>query len=252
MFSQYLPQEVFGFLLIFTRLGAMFTVLPALGETAVAPRIRLSMALGVSLLVYIVVRSDIPVMPDQPLLLFILVLKEVAIGLMIGMSIRLLMSALHVAGTIIAMNSGLATAQAFDPVQGAQSAQMGSFLTLMGTTLILVTDLHHMMIGAMHDSYKLFPIGSELMLNDFAQRVLDTVENSFRLGLQIGTPFIVYGLIFNIGLGILARLMPQLQVFFIAMPLNIMMGFLILIIVLAAAMAWFTQYMENSLSLFLV
>ena len=252
MFSQYLPQEVFGFFLVFTRLGAMFVVLPALGETAVAPRIRLSMALAISLLVYISVKSAIPVMPEQPMHLFVLLLQEVVVGLMIGTTIRLLMSALHVAGTIIAMNSGLATAQAFDPVQGAQSAQMGAFLTLMGTTLILVTDLHHMMIGAMHDSYTLFPVGTDLKMSDFARRVLDTVANSFTLGLQIGTPFIVYGLIFNIGLGILARLMPQLQVFFIAMPLNIMMGFIILIIVLAAAMAWFMQHMENSLSVFLL
>ena len=252
MLSQYLPQEIFGFLLVFTRLGAMFVILPALGESAVAPRIRLTMALGISLLVYIAVRSAIPVMPEQPMQLFVLLVQEVVVGLMIGTSIRLLMSALHVAGTIIAMNSGLATAQAFDPVQGAQSAQMGSFLTLLGTTLILVTDLHHMMIGAMHDSYTLFPVGFDLKMNDFAQRVLDTVANSFTLGLQIGTPFIVYGLIFNIGLGILARLMPQLQVFFIAMPLNIAMGFVILIIVLAAAMTWFMQYMENSLSVFLL
>ncbi|WP_321391645.1 flagellar biosynthetic protein FliR [Emcibacter sp.] len=252
MFSQYLPQEIFGFLLVFTRLGSMFIILPALGESAISPRIRLVMALGVSLLVYLVVKSAIPSMPEQPLPLFVLMFKEALVGIMIGTSIRLLMSALHLAGMIIAMNTGLAAAQAFDPMQGGQSAQMGTFLTLMGTTLIFVTDLHHLMIGAMHDSYTLFPVGFDLMINDFAERVLDTVANAFQLGLQIATPFLVYGLIFNIGLGILARLMPQLQVFFIAMPLNIAVGFIILMIVLGAGMTWFLQYMENSISVFLV
>jgi len=108
------------------------------------------------------------------------------------------------------------------------------------------------MISAMYDSYTLFPVGGDLKMNDFAEIVINTVANSFLIGVQIASPFIVYGLVFNIGLGILARRMPQLQVFFIAMPLNIMAGFLILGIVLAAGMNWFLQHMESSLAAFLV
>ncbi|WP_138380184.1 flagellar biosynthetic protein FliR [Luteithermobacter gelatinilyticus] len=251
MFSLYLPQEIFGFLLVFSRLGSIFMVLPALGETAVPIRVRLILALGVSLLIYVVVRTALPDLPATPLGIFMLIFREVVVGLLIGTAIRLIASALHVAGTIIAMQTGLAVAQAFDPVQGAQSALMGTFLTLVGTTLILVTDLHHMMILAMRDSYVLFPAGSDIKITDFAQQVLDTVAGAFRLGVQIAMPFIVYGLIFNIGLGILARLMPQLQVFFIAMPLNIIMGFLIFLIVIGAAMAWFLEYMEKGIGQFL-
>ncbi len=247
-----LPVEAFAFLLVFARLGAMIMILPALGETGVPPRIRLALALSVSFLIYTVVRTSLPPMPASPFRLGIMLVFEILIGIMIGASIRLLLSALHTAGTIIAMESGLALAQAFDPAQGAQSALMSTFLTLMAVVLIFITNMHHMMISAMYDSYTLFPVGGDLKMNDFAEIVINTVANSFLIGVQIASPFIVYGLVFNIGLGILARLMPQLQVFFIAMPLNIMAGFLILGIVLAAGMNWFLQHMESSLAAFLV
>ena len=226
-------------------------LLPALGETAIPQRVRLIMALSVSLLIYISVRTLLPAMPASPLMLFMMILFEVLIGVLIGSAIKLLMTALHVGGTIIAMQTGLAMAQAFDPAQGAQSALMSTFLTLMAVVLIFITNMHHMMIAAMYDSYILFPVGGDLKMNDFAEIVVNTVANSFMLGVQIASPFIVYGLIFNIGLGILARLMPQLQVFFIAMPLNIAAGFMILGIVLAAAMNWFLQHMESALGAFL-
>lgn len=226
-------------------------LLPALGETAIPQRVRLVMALSVSFLIYISVRTILPPMPVSALALTILIFFEVFIGVLIGSAIKLLMSALHTAGTIIAMQSGLAMAQAFDPAQGGQSALMSTFLTLMAVVLIFITNMHHVMISAMYDSYILFPVGGDLQMNDFAEIVVNTVANSFLLGVQIASPFIVYGLIFNIGLGILARLMPQLQVFFIAMPLNIVAGFLILGIVLAAGMNWFLQNMESALSAFL-
>ena len=229
----------------------MIMLLPALGETAIPQRVRLIMALAVSFLIYISVRDLLPPMPVSPLSLFMMILFEILIGVLIGSAIKLLMSALHTGGTIIAMQTGLAMAQAFDPAQGAQSALMSTFLTLMAVVLIFITNMHHLMISAMYDSYILFPVGGDLKMNEFAEIVVNTVANSFLLGVQIASPFIVYGLIFNIGLGILARLMPQLQVFFIAMPLNIAAGFMILGIVLAAAMNWFLQHMESALGSFL-
>lgn len=226
-------------------------LLPALGETAIPQRVRLMIALSISFLIYTSVRNILPAMPASPFMLGVLIIFEVLVGVLIGTSIKLLMSALHTGGTIIAMQTGLAMAQAFDPAQGAQSALMSTFLTLMAVVLLFVTNMHHMMISAMYDSYILFPAGGEIMMNDFAELVVNTVSNSFLLGVQIASPFIVYGLIFNIGLGIIARLMPQLQVFFIAMPLNIAAGFLILGIVLAASMNWFLQNMEGALGAFL-
>ncbi|MCC3860829.1 flagellar biosynthetic protein FliR [Pseudemcibacter aquimaris] len=247
----FLPQEAFGFLLIFTRLGTMVMIFPALGETSVPARVRLFLSLSITLIIYGLIRESMPLIPNSPVELGMIITKEILIGVMIGLSIRLLVTALHVAGTIIAMQTGLAMAQAFDPAQGGQSSLVATFMTLLGVVFVFVTDTHHLMISAMHNSYSLFPIGNALILGDFAELIADTVANSFRLGLQIASPFIVYALVFNAGLGIIARLVPQIQVFFVAMPINIMMGFVILAVVIGAAMTWYIDYLRSSLEVLL-
>jgi len=246
-----LPQEVFGFFLIFTRLGAMTMMLPALGETSIPARIRLFLSLSISLIIYGLLRGSLPVMPVSPVALGVLLICEVLIGVMIGLSIRLLVSALHIAGTVIAMQSGLAMAQAFDPAQGGQSSLVATFMTLVGVTLVFVTNLHHLMISAMYNSYSLFPIGGDIFIGGFAELIADTVSNSFKLGIQMSAPIIVYALVFNAGLGIIARLVPQLQVFFVAIPINVTLGFVIMAIVLSAAMQWYLEHIEASLGAFL-
>ncbi len=243
----FLPQEVFGFLLIFTRLGTMVIVLPALGETSIPARVRLFLSLSISIIIYGLLRETMPVMPVAPVALGVLLVSEVLIGVMIGFSIRLLVSALHVAGTVIAMQSGLAMAQAFDPAQSGQSSLVATFMTLLGVTLVFVTDLHHLMISAMYNSYNLFPIGGALVIGDFAELITGTVTNSFKLGVQIASPIIVYALVFNAGLGIISRLVPQLQVFFVAIPINVAMGFIILAVVIGAAMTWYLDYIQSSI-----
>jgi len=228
-------------------MGAMTMILPALGETSIPVRVRLLLALSVSIIIYTLVRGAVPIMPVAPVALGVLIICEVLIGIMMGLSIRLLVSALHVAGTVIAMQSGLAMAQAFDPAQGGQSSLVATFMTLLGVTLVFVTDLHHLMISAMYNSYNLFPIGGEIMIGGFAELITETVSNSFKLGLQMAAPIIVYALVFNAGLGIIARLVPQLQVFFVAIPINLVMGFVILAVVISAAMAWYLDKLQESL-----
>lgn len=248
---EFLPQEAFGFILIFTRIGAMAMMLPALGETSIPARVRLFLALSIALIIYTLVRGSVPIMPVSPVALGVLIVCEVLIGVMMGLSIRLLVSALHVAGTVIAMQSGLAMAQAFDPAQGGQSSLVATFMTLLGVTLVFVTDLHHLMISAMYNSYNLFPIGGEIMIGSFAELITETVASSFKLGIQMAAPIIVYALVFNAGLGIIARLVPQLQVFFVAIPINLVLGFVILAVVISAAMAWYLDKLQESLGAFL-
>lgn len=251
MLQDVLPAEAFGFLLVLVRLGALFAFAPAFGEQQIPQRIRVATALSVTGVVYFMVRDGLPAIPDGPLLMAGLIVVEFMIGLMIAMSIRLLFNALNIAGTVVAFQTSLAASQQFDPTQGTQSAIFASFMSVLGVTLIFVTDLHLLMLEAMIDSYLLFPAGNMPPLDDFAQAVLDIVATAFLLGIQIAAPFIVFGVVFNIGLGLTARLMPQLPVFFVAMPLNIFVGFLILLIALPAMMMWFLQTFEQHLSVFL-
>jgi len=198
-----------------------------------------------------VVTSILPAPPTQPLALFLALMNEIIFGIFIGGAARLIMSGLHVAGTVIAFQSGLAAAQNFDPTQGSQSALVGTFMILLGVVVIFAFDLHHLLLWAMRDSYDLFPPGQLASPGEFAELAASSVSRAFALGIQISAPFLVYGIIFNVGLGLLSRLMPQLQVFFIAMPLNIIIAFLILALVIGAGMTWFADYFETAISAFL-
>jgi len=250
MLGELLPQVVFGYLLVMTRIASLILVVPVLGETAISPRIRFAMAFLIALVVYPVVAGTLPAIATSPFGLAYQILVEVLVGLFIGGCARLVMSAINVAGTIIAFQSGLAVAQGFDPTQGSQSAIIGTFLMSMATVLIFVTNLHHLLLAAIVHSFQQFPAGQIPSIGDFSDLAVNIMGASFKLAVQISAPFLVYGLVFYMGLGLLARLMPQLQVFFIAMPLNIMLSFLIFILVTGVGMTWFLDHFETIMMTF--
>lgn len=245
-----LPAEAFAFLLVFVRLAALFALAPALGEQQIPVRIRVAAALGVTMLLHGTLREALPPMPDRPMMLAGLVAGEFLIGLMIAGAARILFNALNIAGTIIAFQTSLASSQQFDPTQGTQSAIFASFMSVLGVALIFATDTHLLMLDAMIGSYDVFPPGRLPPAGDFASLAVDLVARSFTLGIQMAAPFIVFGVVFNVGLGLIARLMPQLPVFFIAMPLNIFLGLLVLLIALPAMMMWFVHVFGETLMTF--
>lgn len=247
---EFLPQTAFVFMLVFARLGTTLMLLPALGETMIPARVRLIFALLLTFIMMPLVSSAYGKLPESVAGLAVLVIGEVLIGLFIGMIARLIMSALHVAGNIIALQTGLAFAQNVDPTAGGHGVLFSNFMSLLAVTLIFATNLDHLMIAAMRDSYSLFEPGVMLPTGDFAQMAIKAVSGAFRLGLQLAAPFLVFGLIFYLGIGILSRLMPQIQVFFIAMPANIALGFLMFMVLLGAMMTWFLEGFESSIAVF--
>ncbi|MBI3709260.1 MAG: flagellar biosynthetic protein FliR [Proteobacteria bacterium] len=118
--------------------------------------------------------------------------------------------------------------------------------------LIFVTDTHHLMLRALVDSYQVFRPGAALPIGDFAEATTRVVAESFLLAVKISAPFIVMGLVGFVALGFLQRLMPQVQVFFVATPLQIAFGLLGLALTTAAVMTVFLDGFESVLGLFIV
>jgi flagellar biosynthetic protein FliR len=148
---------------------------------------------------------------------------------------------------VVAQQMGLGFVTAIDPNQGQQGLIVGNFLTILGITMLFAADLHHLVIAALNDSYALFRPGEIPIIGDVAAMLGMTVTSAFRIGVQLAAPFLVFGLLFNLGLGVLSRLMPQMQVFFVGMPLSILIGFVILLLVVGAMMTTFTGYVEGVL-----
>jgi flagellar biosynthetic protein FliR len=143
---------------------------------------------------------------------------------------------------VIAQQLGLGFVTSVDPTQGQQGIVVGNLLTILGITLLFATDLHHLVIAALTDSYKIFKPGELISSGDVASLATKTFALAFKIGVQLSAPFLVFGLVFNIGLGVLARLMPQMQVYFVGAPLSILLGFLILVAVIATMMGVFVDY----------
>jgi flagellar biosynthetic protein FliR len=243
----FLPALAATFMLVFARVGTMVMLLPGLGEMSVPVRVRLTVAL-VLVAVLLPLHRDayqIDLRSFGPVVA--LLGEEMFVGAVLGLTARLTIAGLQIAGNVIAQQMGLGFVTAVDPTQGQQSVIVGNFLTVLGVTLIFATDLHHLVIAALNDSYTLFQPGEIPLLGDVAALTSRTVATAFKLGIQLSAPFLVFGLLFNLGLGVLARLMPQMQVFFVGLPLSILLGFLILIVVLGAMMTTFLGSVEGIL-----
>jgi flagellar biosynthetic protein FliR len=238
----FLPAVAAAFMLVFARIGTMVMLLPGLGEMNVPVRVRLTMALALAAVLLPQHQNayQIDLRSFGPLLSMLG--EEMFIGAVLGLAARLTMSSLQVAGSVIAQQIGLGFVTAVDPTQGEQNVIVGNFLSMLGVTLIFAVDLHHLVIIGLNDSYTLFAPGELPLLGDVAALTTRTVADAFRIGIQLSAPFLVFGLVFNIGLGVLSRLMPQMQVFFVGMPLSIMLGLLILVFVLTAMM---TVYLDD-------
>ncbi|MEP3073341.1 flagellar biosynthetic protein FliR [Maricaulis sp.] len=239
------PELVFAGGLVFARIGAILMLMPGFGEPSIPMRIRLSFALLVCVVLGPVIAPRLPALPEQPLMLAGLVMGEVITGLMIGAVARIFMSAAAVAGQVIGMQSGLAMAQSFDPSQGQQGALVATLLNLTFLLLLFATNTHHLLLAMMVNSYDVFDAGQVPSMADGAQWALNAFIDAFNIGVQLAAPLIVFGLIFYLALGVLSRLMPQAQIFFIAMPSNIIVGLFILTISLGAMSAVWLERMQR-------
>jgi flagellar biosynthesis protein FliR len=249
--NQFLPTDILIYALVFARVGAMVMTLPALGEAILPPRVRLMLALSLVVLLTPMVADLYPAgATSKPLMLVGMIGLETITGLAIGLLLRIVMTAVGTAGNVIAMQSGLAFAQTFDPSQQTQSALVSTFLSLLALVLIFAADLHHLLIAGIQQSFTLFPPGKLLPTGDFAKLAIETVSQAFMLGVQMASPFLVFGLILYGASGVVARLMPQVQIFFLAMPLNILAGFVLLALTISAMMLWFLDVFAAKAHLF--
>lgn len=231
-----IPETAVAFILVFGRVGTLVMLMPGIGERAIQMRSRLAFALFLTLLIMPGVRANLPAVSPNGSGAFAVLIGEVAVGLTIGLAVRFVMASLHVAGTVIAQQLGLSFGLSADPMSGVQNPSIANFLTVLGIVMVFATDLHHVAIAAIHDSYGMLPPGGLDMIGDIAMLAVRAAARGFAVGVQVSAPFIAFALLFNLGLGVLARLMPQFQVFFLALPATILIGMAILVATVGSIM----------------
>lgn len=245
---QWFGVEIWVWLLVFARVGTAFTVLPAFGDTFVPQQVRLILAAAISLIVTPLQAAGMPPAPDHVARLLLLLFGEATIGLFIGGSARILVSALENAGMIIAMQAGLSNASVFNPAMASQGSLPGALMGWLGLLLIFVTDLHHLMLAAVVDSYSSFPAGEMPPFSDLADFTTRVVSDSFSIGVRMSAPFIAAGIVFAFALGLLNKLAPQIQVFFLFMSAQVGLGLLLLALALSGMMLFWLRFFEDTMT----
>lgn len=251
MLEAFLVGQLFAFLIVFCRIGGAAMLLPGIGEAYVSPRIRLLFALGVSLIVTPLVEKSLPGIPATPFGLGVLMLAEIGTGVFFGLISRIIISTMHMAGMVIAFQSSLSTATLFDATQSSQGSAIGNFLSMTAVVLIFALDLHHLMLRGLVDTYSLFIPGAALPLGDMAKLATNVMGSAFEVAIKLSAPHIVVGLMIYLAAGILSRLMPALQVFFLLMAPQILISFFILMAMVSTMLVWYMAYFEESLQSFL-
>ncbi len=240
---------VFSTFLIFSRIGSAVMFLPGVGETFVSPMIRLVFAGLLSFMLVPLYQNSIPPIPESSISLFLIIGGEITIGIIIGMVMRTILSAVHVLGMTISYQSGLSSGMMFDPSQGTQGTLFGNFLTLLVIAIIVSSDLHFLLIKAITNSYAVFSFGSYYEHHDdFTNLVIRTTSDAFNIGVQMSAPFIVAGLLLYIVAGVLSRIMPQLQIFFLILPAQILISLIILMATVGAIVLWFVEYYREAIT----
>lgn len=231
MIATYLPY----FLLVFVRLTSFFVSAPVFSMRGVPNQFKVGFAFLVALIssFYVPFHNDIPL----DLMFIVYVLKEVFAGLMLGFIAQLLFYAVQVAGGLIDMQAGFAMANVIDPRTGAYVPITGNFKNILATLYFLSIDGHHMLIRGVIASYKAVPI-DKMWLPFESENLLTLVtkvfSHMFASAFLIAAPIVVALFLVDLSLGIIAKTVPQFNIFVVGLPIKILASFLMLIVVLPA------------------
>ncbi|MET0155856.1 MAG: flagellar biosynthetic protein FliR [Rickettsiales bacterium] len=244
------PEAVFGYFVLFCRMGAAFMAMPAIGESYFPVRVRLAFAVLCALCVY---PGVAPILPKEPPLFsdaFLLLAHEIIAGVLIGYIVKIFHAVVHLSGSIISYQAGLTAAMLFDPSQASTGTVVGNFLGIATLALLFSANVHHLFIRAAAESYAAIPPGGVSDKADaLVPALLDVASGAFRVAVSFSMPFMAVGLIGYLTLGIMGRLMPQMQVFFVVVPLQIVVVLGMVGMALVTLMPWlidrYYELMEN-------
>lgn len=223
-----LPALAFQAILVFARLGAAVMVLPGLGEQEVPARLRLGLGLALVALLLPGLGPELPPAPEEGAEMARLVAQEVVVGLWLGGLARLVGLALAVAGQAVAALIGLQGMLVADPELGGQATALARALSLLAAVLVLASGLYAIALRALVESYAVIPAAAPFPTGAAAEAIAAAGAASLELALRLAAPFVIAAVVMNVALGLLSRLVPQVQTFFVVVPGQILAGLALL------------------------
>lgn len=237
----------FGFMLVLARTGTAVMLMPGLGEAEPPPMVRAGLVLAVTALV---LPGVAPLMPNAGTAIgaAAMLVTELCVGILLGWLARLPVLALSMAGATMSYMLGLSNVVQTDPALGGQSAALARLFGLAAPVLILSTGLYALPLSALAGSYQVLAPGTILPPGPLADTILAAVSASFGLAIQLSAPFIFAGFVFQCALGLLARLVPQLQAYSAAAPGQILGGLMLLALIGTPILGQWTEVVRSGWS----
>jgi flagellar biosynthetic protein FliR len=241
-------NHAFALVLILARIGATFAMMPGLGETTTPAVVKAGMIFTLTILLLPVIEPLLPPRPANEVVFGLMLLAELANGLWFGWLARILTTSLPIAGQIVADFAGLANVLLPNPELGAQTTAVSRLYEIAFPALILVTGLYSVLIQALVGFYQLVPPGTLAGVSDSTAMTITVVAESFNLALRLASPFILASIAWHVAIGLIARLVPRLQIYFVALPGQIGLGLLLLAAVAAPSIGAWTDAMREGFS----
>lgn len=247
MDSSHIINEFFAFFCIMMRIKGFFIIAPLFSQSEIPVKIRSMIAVTFSFCLLPAIDEYIKIdLHSLPFLkIFFCSIQEFLVGFFLGSVAKALFSIIDMAGSVIGFQLNLSNALLFNPAQSSQGSLTSLFLTMAGGVMFLSFNLHHLLLKGLVLSYQLFPLNEILPYASFAEGFSMSISTLLRIGLQLSSPFIIIGLTLQLFLGFLNRLMPQIHIFFIALPLQISVGLIILLLTIGAITTAFVKIFDQ-------
>lgn len=237
---QLMQNQIGFFLLIFARITGIFSTAPIFGSRNVPVVVKAGLSLVLSYILFPLVFTDKTVIPESVLGYFLVVIGEFLIGLIIGFSASLVFSAIQMAGQLLDMQIGFGIVNILDPQSGQQLPLVGNFKYILALLVFLASNSHHMLLAALFSSFKLVPVTVVTFQSNLTELIVNMVGGTFTIAMKISFPVLLSLLLTDVALGILARTMPQMNIFVVGIPGKIIIG----LFVLSLALPFYIIFLE--------
>ncbi len=229
------------FFLIFLRVGAILMSIPVFDSKSIPLFFKIALAFATSIILFPMLRVDPVPMATSVFSIAVGAAGEILLGLIIGFSVKLIFAGIQLAGQLAGYQMGLALANVIDPSTSEQVPLLAQFNNLFGLLIFISINAHYLFIRALTHSFEMVPPFNVNFSSALMEHLIKMSGNMFVIGIQVGAPVIAALLITSVAFGLIARTVPQMNVFIVAMPLKIGVGLLFL----GFGLPYFSVFLEN-------
>jgi flagellar biosynthesis protein FliR len=226
----------------FCRIGGCIMIMPGFSTARVPLQVRLFIAVALSMAILPIMWTDIyPQVEAKTHTYIYLIASETVVGAVIGLVARFYVLGLQFAGTAITMLIGFNPPPATDVLEDTAENQLTNMISFTGLMLLFMLDFHHVIFEAIAQSYRVMPVGVGFDPQGILITLANSLEQTFMIMLRLASPFVIYGLLFNVAIGMVNKLAPQIPIYFISQPYLILGGLFLLYLGIAALLRLFSD-----------